>query len=170
MRTSLLAGPLFPRVLWAGLCVAGFTGCHTYYRLLGYPTPPRPRDFAGYNPHFQAQYAPTLAHHNLSLTGFYYRLVPSGGYSYLKFRADGSFFTALMNVPPQRFTLTEPVDDLGYIIPLGDSARYELHTASNHAGFTGTFRFYSDSLLMRPQSVRRNDKPNRLIYRRYSLP
>jgi hypothetical protein len=152
------------------LCLTALAGCSTYFGLLGYPTPPRPRDFATYNPHFQQQYAQVLAHSNLSFAGCYYRVVPSGGYRYLKFRTDGSFFTAFLGMPPQQFTLLNPVDDLGYFSLVGDSAQYELKTAINHTGFTGTFHFYRDSLLMREQPLQRKDKPTRLVYRRYPLP
>jgi hypothetical protein len=99
--------------------------------LLGYPSQPRPREFALYNPRFQAENTQALAKPNMPFTGFYYRLVPSTkparqGYDYLKFREDGSFFTAFMQVPLEQFRLTTPVNDLGYIALSSDSAHYEL--------------------------------------------
>ena len=155
-----------------GACLSVLTGCAFYHGLLGYPTQPRQREFALYNPRFQAEHAPVLAQRTRPFAGFYYRSVPgtalgSPSYSYLKFREDGSFFTAFMPIPPEQFRLTAPVDDLGYLALSGDSAHYELKSAINHTGVTGTFRFYGDSLWMVVQPTRRKDKPNRLVYRRY---
>ncbi len=170
MRTSRTTGLLLPRFWCVGLCLAALPGCSTYYSLLGYPSLPRPRDFDSYHPRFEQQNAQALAHSKLMLTGVYYRVVPGRGYSYLKFRADGSFFTAFIGQPPQQFDLMKPVDTLGYFTLTDDSARYELKTASNHTGFTGTFHFYPDSLLMRENPLRRKDKPNLLVYRHYATP
>ncbi|MFD2717123.1 hypothetical protein ACFST9_00250 [Hymenobacter monticola] len=126
-----------------------------------------------YNPRFQAEHASVLTQPNLPFAGFYYRPVPgtalgSPSYSYLKFREDGSFFTAFMPVAPEQFRLTAPVDNLGYLALCGDSARFELKSAIDHAGLAGTFRFYGDSLWMVEQPTRRKDKPNRLVYRRHA--
>jgi hypothetical protein len=159
--------------LAVGTGLAMLAGCAFYQGLLGYPTQPRLREFTLYNSRFKTEHAQALAQHNLPFTGFYYRSVPgtahgSPQYSYLKFREDGSFFTAFMSVPPEQFQLTAPVDDLGYLALSGDSARYELKSAINHIGVTGMFRFYGDSLWMIEQPTRRKDKPNRLVYRRHA--
>ena len=164
---------LSTRVLALGACLSVLTGCAFYQGLLGYPTQPRLREFTLYNPRFQAEHASVLMQRNLPFAGFYYRPVPgtalgSPSYSYLKFREDGSFFTAFMPVAPEQFRLTSPVDNLGYLVLSGDSARYELKSAIDHAGVTGTFRFYGDSLWMVEQPTRRKVKPNRLVYRRHA--
>ncbi|RZK40965.1 MAG: hypothetical protein EOO61_06205 [Hymenobacter sp.] len=168
LTTWLLAsrGFLIGTSLWL------LTGCTFYQSLLGYPRRPQSKDFNSYDAQFKAKNEQLLAKSNLSFTGFYYRPVvgtsrESLGYRYLKFRDDGSFFTAFMGVPPEQFALTEPVDDLGYIRLAGDTASYELKSATNHTGFTGKFIFYRDSLLMVEHPTRRSEKPNYLVYKRY---
>ncbi|RZJ90397.1 MAG: hypothetical protein EOO60_08990, partial [Hymenobacter sp.] len=61
-----------------------------------------------YDAQFKVKNEPLLAKPNLPFTGFYYRPVvgtaqESLGYSYLKFRNDGSFFIAFMGVSPAQF-------------------------------------------------------------------
>ena len=148
------------------------TSCTFYQGLLGYPNQPRSSEFTLYNPRFTTDNAQLFTKPTMPFAGFYYRTVPGTSpsqqrYDYLKFREDGSFFTAFMPAPPEQFHLTTPVDDLGYIALAGDSARYELKSAINHAGFTGQFLFYGDSLCMVEQPTRRKARPNRLVYRRY---
>jgi hypothetical protein len=172
MRGFLKSGGFSGQRVAVGTCLGVLTGCAAYPSLLGYPTQPRLQEFALYNPRFKAENVRVLAQRNLPFTGFYYRAAPgtipaSQGYSYLKFREDGSFFTAFMPVPPEQFRLTEPVDDLRYIALSGDSARYELKSAMNHTGFRGRFLFYGDSLWMVEEPTQSKAKPNRLVYRRY---
>ena len=172
MRDSSTPFWLSIQGLAVGSCLCVLTGCAAYQSLLGYPTQPRLREFALYNPRFKAENMQAFAQPNTPFAGFYYRSVPSAtslthDYSYLKFREDGSFFTAFMRVPPEQFDLTAPVDDLGYIALFGDTARYELKSATNHTGVTGKFLFYGDSLWMVEQPIRRKDKPNRLVYRKH---
>jgi hypothetical protein len=163
---------LLIRGLLVGASFWGLTSCTFYQSLLGYPRQPRSTDFRLYDAQFKVKNGPLLAKRNMPFTGFYYRPVvgtapESLGFSYLKFRDDGSFFTAFMAVPPEQFALTGPIDDLGYIKLAGDSASYELQSAINHTGFTGKFIFYQDSLLMVESPTRRREKPNYLVYKRH---
>lgn len=172
MTDSFATRMLIIRGLLVGASLWGLTSCAFYQSLLGYPRQPRSTDFRLYDAQFKVKNEQLLAKRNLPFTGFYYRPVvgtaqESLGYSYLKFRDDGSFFTAYMSVPPEHFALTRPVDDLGYIKLAGDSASYELQSAINHTGFTGKFIFYQDSLLMVESPTRRREKPNRLVYKRH---
>jgi hypothetical protein len=163
---------LISRGLLVGASLWGLTSCTFYQSLLGYPRQPRSQDFRLYDAQFKAKNEQLLAKPNMPFTGFYYSPVvgpaqQSLGYRYLKFRDDGSFFTAFMAVPPEHFTLTKPIDDLGYINLAGDSASYELQSAINHTGFTGKFIFYRDSLLMIESPTRRRERPTYLVYKKH---